>query len=96
MSSSNGFWNLLFFAILVIAINSLKGALLNFLDDAPIVSTKLGKIRGKYERMSSGDSFYTFRGIRYAQSPVHELRFMVNNSQFKIDSKEFKSFSMSS
>lgn len=79
MSSSNGFWNLVFFAILVIAINSLKGALLNFLDDAPIVSTRLGKIRGRYGRMSSGDACYMFRGIRYAQSPVNELRFMVYN-----------------
>lgn len=91
MSSSNGFWNLVFF---VIAINSLKGALLNFLDDAPIVSTRLGKICGKYGRMSSGDACYMFRGIRYAQSPVNELRFMVYytyTTHFKINSKQIQS-----
>lgn len=45
----------------------------------PIVTLKLGNIRGSYITSRLGNDFMAFRGIRYAQPPVNELRFKVNN-----------------
>uniref|UniRef100_A0A0K8VNL0 Carboxylic ester hydrolase n=1 Tax=Bactrocera latifrons TaxID=174628 RepID=A0A0K8VNL0_BACLA len=39
------------------------------------VNTSLGKILGTTLKSRLGTDFYAFRGIRYAQSPVGELRF---------------------
>ncbi|XP_055917775.1 venom carboxylesterase-6-like [Eupeodes corollae] len=39
------------------------------------VSTSSGTIRGTVLKSRLGDEFYAFRGIRYAKSPVGELRF---------------------
>lgn len=71
------FLNIIFPILLFIAINDLRKAILNFRDASPTVSINLGKIRGKYLTMYSGEPLYMFCGIRYAQAPVHELRFMV-------------------
>lgn len=44
---------------------------------APVVDSPLGKIRGNVMISRNGESFLAFRGIRYAQSPVNDLRFKV-------------------
>lgn len=74
---SNRFWNIIFPILLIIAANDLRKAILNFWDAAPTVTISHGKIRGKYIRIDSGESLYSFRGIRYAQAPINELRFAV-------------------
>lgn len=76
---SNRFWNIIFPILLIIAANDLRKAILNFWDAAPTVTISLGKIRGKYVRIDSGESLYSFRGIRYAQAPINELRFAVRS-----------------
>lgn len=48
------------------------------LNETPIVSTDLGQIRGNVLESRLGNLFYSFRGIRYAQPPVNELRFEVS------------------
>jgi carboxylesterase type B len=42
-----------------------------------IVETKLGKVQGKEEISSLGDSYLAFYSIRYAKSPIGILRFKV-------------------
>lgn len=69
-------WNIIFPILFLIAANDFRKAILNFWDAAPTVSISLGKIRGKYVTTQSG-GLYTFRGIRYAQAPINELRLMV-------------------
>lgn len=86
---SNRFWNIIFPILLIIAANDLRKAILNFWDAAPTVTISLGKIRGKYIRIDSGDSLYSFRGIRYASAPINELRFAVSCS-FQISNKTNK------
>lgn len=81
------FWNIIFPILLLIAANDLRNAILNFWDAAPTVTISLGKIRGKYVRLYSGESLYSFRGIRYAQPPINELRFAVNSES--ITSKSY-------
>lgn len=44
---------------------------------ATVVQTKIGKIRGLEEETPSTTKYYAFKGIRYASSPVKELRFRV-------------------
>lgn len=73
-------WNIIFPVLLLLAANDLRQAILNFWDAAPTVTISLGKIRGKYVMMDSGESVCSFRGIRYAQSPVNELRFAVEKT----------------
>lgn len=75
---NNRFWNIIFPILLLFAANEFRKAIQNFWDAAPTVTCDLGKIRGKYVRLASGDSLYSFRGIRYAQAPTNELRFAVN------------------
>lgn len=74
---NNRFWNIIFPILLLFAANEFRKAILNFWDAAPTVTINLGKIRGKYLRLDSGESLYSFRGIRYAQAPINELRFAV-------------------
>lgn len=69
--------NVIFVVLLLIAVNDFRKAILNFWDAAPTVTISLGKIRGQYVRIDSGESLYSFRGIRYAQSPTNEHRFAV-------------------
>lgn len=71
-------WNLIFIVLLIVAINDLRKAILNFWELSPTIAISLGKIRGKYLTTRSGEFFYSFRGIRYAQAPINELRFMVS------------------
>lgn len=47
-------------------------------NEYPEVVTNLGKIKGSNMVSHHGKPFYAFRGIRYAQPPVGELRFKVN------------------
>lgn len=47
-------------------------------NDISIVRTRLGRIRGRYLQSRLGSSFLAFRGIRYANAPVNDLRFQVN------------------
>lgn len=75
---SSRLWNLIFPILLVFAANEFRKSIVNFFDSAPTVTIGLGKIRGNFVRTNAGDLLYTFRGIRYAQSPVNELRFAVN------------------
>lgn len=77
---SGQFWNIIFPILLILAANEFRKAVLNFWDSSPTVTISLGKIRGQYVRTSSGEFLYSFRGIRYAQSPINELRFAVNLS----------------
>ncbi|XP_043645353.1 juvenile hormone esterase [Drosophila teissieri] len=46
-----------------------------FLGDAPVVELSLGKVQGATMQSFRNRTFYAFRGIRYAQSPVGQLRF---------------------
>ena len=71
------YWNLIFPVLLLFAANEFRKAILNFKDASPTVVTGLGKIRGKYARLHSGEALFSFRGIRYAQAPINELRFEV-------------------
>ncbi|XP_060523214.1 uncharacterized protein LOC132700111 [Cylas formicarius] len=41
----------------------------------PVVTTPLGKIQGSLLKSRLGKTIYSFRGIRYAQPPIGELRF---------------------
>lgn len=53
-----------------------------FANDFPIVHTNLGDIRGNVAKtFLDKRDFYSFRGIRYAQPPVGELRFKVSMEQ---------------
>lgn len=79
---SSRFWNLIFPILLIIAANEFRKSILNFWDAGPTVTINLGKIRGKYIRIQSGESLYSFRGIRYAQPPTNELRFEVRSLTF--------------
>lgn len=47
-------------------------------DEFFTVNTDKGSIRGRYLKSRLGRSFLAFRGIRYAEAPVDELRFQVN------------------
>lgn len=49
----------------------------------PIVKTKLGEIKGRSMTSRLGQSFLAFRGIRYAEAPVKELRFQVFRCIYK-------------
>ncbi|KAJ0180166.1 hypothetical protein K1T71_004757 [Dendrolimus kikuchii] len=41
----------------------------------PIVTVNQGKLRGEVKKLINGTSYYSFKGIPYAQPPVGELRF---------------------
>ncbi|CAH1142147.1 unnamed protein product [Phyllotreta striolata] len=42
---------------------------------APVVDTPLGPVRGTVDVSRTGRPIFLFRGIRYAEAPVNELRF---------------------
>ncbi|XP_041674974.1 esterase E4 [Drosophila eugracilis] len=46
-----------------------------FIGDDPVVQLSLGKIQGGTMQSFKGKTIYAFRGIRYAQPPVGQLRF---------------------
>lgn len=54
-----------------------------FCGDGPIVNTPLGRILGTIQKSRKGIDFYSFRGIRYADPPVGDLRFKVSIVPFK-------------
>ncbi|KAJ8732333.1 hypothetical protein PYW08_015063 [Mythimna loreyi] len=41
----------------------------------PVVTVKQGKLRGAVKKCLDGSPYYSFKGIRYGQPPVGELRF---------------------
>lgn len=43
------------------------------------INTPLGKIQGSRLISRLGKTIYSFRGIRYAQAPINELRFQVRS-----------------
>uniref|UniRef100_A0A2A4JW69 Carboxylic ester hydrolase n=1 Tax=Heliothis virescens TaxID=7102 RepID=A0A2A4JW69_HELVI len=43
--------------------------------DNPIVTVKQGKLKGAVKKCLDGSPYYSFKGIRYAEPPVGELRF---------------------
>lgn len=48
-------------------------------EEHKIVSTDLGNVRGNVlQTLLDNRDFYAFRGIRYAQPPIGELRFKVS------------------
>lgn len=47
-------------------------------NEYPEVATDLGNIKGSNMVSHHGKPFFAFRGIRYAQPPVGELRFKVS------------------
>lgn len=47
-------------------------------DDAPIVETKEGLLRGKFMSTNNGRKLYAFTSIPYARPPLGELRFQVS------------------
>ncbi|KAH8327951.1 hypothetical protein KR067_001969 [Drosophila pandora] len=63
----------LLLTFLVLSVCSTKAV--TFLDGNPVVELSLGKIQGSNMTSSKGNNIYAFRGIRYAQPPVGELRF---------------------
>ncbi|CAK1552468.1 unnamed protein product [Leptosia nina] len=42
---------------------------------APIVSVEQGRLRGTIERIYSGSSYFSFKGITYAEAPIGKDRF---------------------
>lgn len=46
----------------------------------PIIETSLGKIKGLSLKDDNGDTYYTFKGIPYAKSPIGDLRFAVSDN----------------
>lgn len=57
--------------------------LLAIRDDFHVVRTDLGDIRGNVlQTLLDKRNFYSFRGIRYAEPPIGELRFKVSNEQY--------------
>jgi carboxylesterase type B len=63
--------------LLVICLSSYSSeSVLEYADDNSIVhETKIGDIIGNVVSQSDGTSIYEFRGIRYAQAPIGDLRF---------------------
>ncbi|XP_051164874.1 uncharacterized protein LOC127283823 [Leptopilina boulardi] len=64
-------FNLVFLYLFIIVCN------LNFIiaKDKTLVSISLGKIKGSFMQTRLGKEIYSYRGIRYAEPPVGELRF---------------------
>lgn len=50
----------------------------------PIANTQLGLVLGTIQKSRRGDSYYSFRGLRYAESPAGDQRFKVSTTSLKI------------
>lgn len=50
----------------------------SYASNNPVVAIDLGRIKGSVLHSRLGNSFYAFRGIRYAKAPIDELRFEVS------------------
>lgn len=48
-----------------------------FAKEKTLVSISLGKIRGSFMQSRLGKQIYSYRGIKYAEPPIGELRFQV-------------------
>lgn len=62
----------IFVSFLIFGINFSLGR------NEPIVKTLSGPIMGMIQTSRKGLEFYAFRGIRYAEPPVGDLRFKVS------------------
>ena len=60
--------------VLILAVN-----LVHSKEAAPIVTTKTGQVSGTLERSFGSKECYAFRRIPYAEPPIGDLRFRVNN-----------------
>ncbi|KAG6458745.1 hypothetical protein O3G_MSEX011036 [Manduca sexta] len=49
--------------------------------DNPIVTVKQGKVKGAVKSLPDGKTYYSFKGIPYAQPPVGNLRFQEPNAR---------------
>lgn len=47
----------------------------DILRPSPHVQTKLGTLKGVFDKTYKGETIYSFKGIRYAEAPVGDLRF---------------------
>lgn len=47
-------------------------------EDATIVKTEEGKLRGKFMKSKFGRNFLAFQGVPYAEPPIGKLRFEVS------------------
>lgn len=41
------------------------------------VAVKEGQLKGEVKKLLDGSSYYSFKGVPYAQPPIGELRFQV-------------------
>lgn len=46
-------------------------------NDFPVITTKLGNIKGHYKTSYDGKKFAAFEGIPFAAPPIGKLRFQV-------------------
>ncbi|RVE43337.1 hypothetical protein evm_012008 [Chilo suppressalis] len=44
----------------------------------PIVSVKQGKLKGSSQKLFDGSTYYSFKGVPYAQPPIGKLRFKIS------------------
>lgn len=66
----------------VLFIFLLSGPIFSWSQDAPVVNTPLGSIKGKTGSSSKGINYYSFQAIRYAEAPNGDLRFRVSAKVF--------------
>lgn len=64
-------------AILICVFNNSYGRVLLKESELPVINTNLGQIRGRVLESRLGKPFIAFRGIRYAEAPIDDLRFKV-------------------
>lgn len=70
-------WNIVLFLVAIYAINAqiLPPTGIRRVTPGPIINTRIGSIQGQEERYDIFRRIYTYKGIRYAQAPVGDLRF---------------------
>lgn len=56
---------------------SLCAAVVAAHDYAPVVDTVQGKLKGKVVRSYTGNTIYSYIGVRFAEPPTGERRFKV-------------------
>lgn len=69
---------LLLLTLLCVKLSQQEETKGNPIDRNPIVQTENGPVKGSALQTRLGVLFYAFRGIRYAQAPIGDLRFKVS------------------
>lgn len=69
----------LFIVVILICVffDNSYGRVLSKESELPVINTNLGQIRGRVLESRLGKPFIAFRGIRYAEAPINDLRFKV-------------------